>query len=351
MSNSTSPPVDPSIEESQSNATERRAKGEFVRGVSNFRHRLGEDSDFPSEPGRYHLFVALNCPWCHRVTLARNILGLAQSLTMDVAFPTRTNEDDLVAENLWEFNPQRLATLTGKTLPECTSETATGNQLRLVKQIYESEGSDEGSVPILYDKINKRIVSNESAEILRMLNEQASQLGSSLSDTERPNLYPLGDDQLSLRKEIDELNDQIYVTINNGAYKAGFSSDQDVYAKAFTNYFTTLETLEKKLAFDDRPFLTGGYITEVDLRLFPTLYRHDPVYYVRMKLNGAKILNYPHLWRWLCRVYALPGVAESNSLAHCRQGYFGRSWNKVVPLGPFYPMDYPEAYKHPELAG
>ena len=84
--------------------------------------------------------------------------------------------------------------------------------------------------------------------------------------------------------------------------------------------------------------------------LFPTLYRHDPVYYLRMKLNGAKILDYPHLWRWLCRVHALPGVAESNSLDHCRQGYFGRSWNKTIPRGPFKPMPYPQAYAHPELA-
>jgi len=90
--------------------------------------------------------------------------------------------------------------------------------------------------------------------------------------------------------------------------------------------------------------------TEADLRLFPTLFRHDPVYYLRMKLNGATILDYPNLWRWLCRVYALDGVAASNSMTHCRQGYFGRPWNNVVPLGPFVPMPYPDAYRHPELA-
>ena len=101
---------------------------------------------------------------------------------------------------------------------------------------------------------------------------------------------------------------------------------------------------------DGRGFLLGAEFTEVDLRLFPTLYRHDPVYYVRMKLNGARILDYPHLWRWLCRVYALLGVAAAGSLLHCRQGYFGRSWNGVVPLGPRKPMPYPDAYLHPELA-
>ena len=154
--------------------------------------------------------------------------------------------------------------------------------------------------------------------------------------------------ETSLRT-IEALNDQIYDNINDGAYKAGFSSNQEVYARAFSNYFDTLAALEKQLASDGRLFLTGNAFTEADLRLFPTLFRHDPVYFVRMKLNGARILDFPQLWRWLCRVYAITGVAESNSLIHCRQGYFGRSWNNVVALGPLYPMSYPKAYKHPEL--
>ena len=336
--------TDTSVEESQTDIAQRRAKGEFVRGVSGFRSVLGETPDFPAEPGRYHLFVALNCPWCHRVTLARSVLGLQDSITMDVAFPSRTNDDDPVAPNLWEFNPDRKATLTDASLSECTSETATGNAYRLVKQIYQDEGSDEQSVPVLYDKKTKRIVTNESAEIVRMLNAQANALGSTMPDDQRPDLYPDG-----LRSEIDALNDQIYVGINNGAYKAGFSSDQTVYATAFRAYFETLDQLEKRLS-DGRDFLTGTTFTEADLRLFPTLYRHDPVYYTRMKLNGARMLDYPNLWRWLCRVYALHGVAEAGSLVHCRQGYFGRSWNNVIPLGPFHPMPYPQAYLHPELS-
>lgn len=344
-------PTRTSVEESQTDAAERRAKGEFVRGVSQFRSVLGDDPDFPAEPGRYHLFVALNCPWCHRVTLARNVLGLQDSVTMDVAFPSRTTEDDPIAPNRWEFQPDRIATLTRTTLPECTADTATGKNYRLAKQIYEAEGSQEASVPILYDKKSKRIVANESAEIIRMLNAQAIALRSTYSDADRPDLYPLGDQHAALRTDIDTLNEEVYIGINNGAYKAGFSSRQDIYAAAFTAYFDTLDRLEARLATDDRPFLTGERFTEADLRLFPTLYRHDPVYYVRMKLNGARILDYPCLWRWLCRVYALPGVAESNSLVHCRQGYFGRSWNNVVPLGPLLPMTYPQAYLHPELAG
>ncbi|MEM6382159.1 MAG: glutathione S-transferase C-terminal domain-containing protein [Pseudomonadota bacterium] len=332
-------------QEDQRDASARRSKGEFVRGVSGFRHVIG-DPDFPVEPGRYHLFVALNCPWCHRVTLARGILGLEDAISMDIAFPNRTGDDDPVAPNLWEFAPNRVATLTGTTLPECTGETGTGERLRLAKQIYQAEGSQEQSLPVLYDKKTGRIVSNESAEIIRMLDAQAGGLrGGSDADRELV-LYPA---DTEMRETIDALNERIYVTINNGAYKAGFSSDQAVYAKAYDAYFQSLAWLDDLLS-DGRPFLIGDNFTEADLRLFPTIYRHDPVYYLRMKLNGARILDYPDLWRWLCRVYAQPGVRENSSLIHCRQGYFGRSWNGVVPLGPQKPMTYPEAYDHPELA-
>ena len=338
------PPTDTSIEEAQTGANKRRASGEFVRGVSGFRHAIG-DPDFPAEPNRYHLYVAFNCPWCHRVTLARNFLGLQDSITMDVAFPSRTDEDDPAGPNLWQFAPDRVAIVTGKSLAECTSETASGHSYRLAKEIYAAEGSPEQSVPILYDKKTKRIINNESAEIIRLLDVHAVALGSSIKAP--LHLYP---DIDTLRNEIDALNQTIYTAINNGAYKAGFSSDQRVYAKAFHDYFEALDQLEAILSHDDRPFLTGSNFTEADLRLFPTLYRHDPVYYLRMKLNGAKILDYPHLWRWLCRVYALPGVAESNALTHCKQGYFGRTWNKTIPIGPVKPMPYPKAYEHPELS-
>lgn len=334
---------DDATQEDQSDAEARRAKGEFVRGVSGFRYAIG-DADFPPEPGRYHLHVALNCPWSHRATLARGILGLQDFITLDVAFPNRTDDSDPAGPNLWQFAPDRRASLTGAPLPECTQETGTGENLRLTKEIYAREGSDEQSVPILFDKHAGRIVNNESAEIIRMLDAHAEALGSTMPN--RPRLVPEDPEAVRI---VADLNERIYATINNGAYKAGFSSDQSVYAKAFDAYFETLIDLEDMLS-DGRPFLTGDAFCEADLRLFPTLFRHDPVYYVRMKLNGARILDYPSLWRWLCRVYAMDGVAEAGSLMHCRQGYFGRSWNGVVPLGPLVPMPYPEAYRHPELA-
>ncbi|NVK32125.1 MAG: glutathione S-transferase C-terminal domain-containing protein [Gammaproteobacteria bacterium] len=330
-------------EESQADIDARRASGEFVRGVSGFRGAIGAD-DFPPEPNRYHLYVALNCPWCHRVTLARNVLGLADSITLNVAFPSRTDADDPSGENLWQFAPDKVPAYTGHPLPECTLDTASGHNFRLVKSLYEREGSDEKSVPVLFDKQSGRIVSNESAEIVRMLNTHAAALGSHLPEHARPDLYPA-----ALASDIDALNTLIFNTINNGAYKAGFSSDQAVYAAAFEQYFDTLNTLENRLS-DGRAFLMGDAFTEVDLRLYPTLYRHDPIYYVRMKLNGARVLDYPNLWRWLCRVYAIPGVPESNSLDHCKIGYFGRSWNGTIALGPILPMGYPEAYQHPALA-
>ncbi|CUJ98640.1 Glutathionyl-hydroquinone reductase YqjG [Ruegeria denitrificans] len=333
---------DISTEENQTEIDRRRARGEFVRGVSGFRHAIGTP-EFPAEPGRYHLFVALNCPWCHRVTLARSILGLGDSISMDVAFPNRTGDDDPVGPNLWEFTPDRVASLTGAPLPECTVDTGTGAGLRLAKEIYQREGSDEQSLPILYDKITGRIVNNESAEIVRQLDAHAGTLGGS---DDRPTIFPKNQ---KVQEVIAALNERIFVTINNGAYKAGFSSDQAIYEQAFTAYFETLTYLDDLLS-DGRSFLTGDTFTEADLRLFPTLFRHDPVYYLRMKLNGARILDYVYLWRWLCRVYAFNSVASAGSMTHCRQGYFGRSWNGVVPLGPNFPMRYPDAYQHPELA-
>ena len=166
-----------------------------------------------------------------------------------------------------------------------------------------------------------------------MLNAHRKALGAPES---APDLYPT-----ALRAEIDELNEKTYQSINNGAYKAGFSSAKDVYESACSNYFATLDELEQRMT-DGRKWLMGEQLTLADVRLFPTLFRHDAIYFVRMKLNQAMIrFDYPHLHRWLCRFYQLDGVAAQSKLEQAKSGYFGRSWNNVIPSGP---KNYPNVF-------
>ena len=207
---------------------------------------------FRQSPGATISLSRSTAPGATASPLARAVLGLESSISMDVAFPNRTGADDPDGPNLWEFAPERRASLTGERLPDCTEETGTGQGLRLARDIYRAEGSSEQSLPVLYDKRAGRIVSNESAEILRMLDRHAEGLGSTRPDR----LYP---EPPELREEIEALNTQIYVAINNGAYKAGFSSDQSVYETAFEAYFAMLSTLEHRLS-DGRPFLTGAAV-------------------------------------------------------------------------------------------
>mmetsp|Transcript_37751 Transcript_37751/g.94656 ORF Transcript_37751/g.94656 Transcript_37751/m.94656 type:complete len:370 (+) Transcript_37751:217-1326(+) len=331
------------VEEDQTNKKEKQAAGIFVRGISTARNKIG-DEGFDAEPNRYHLYVAFNCPWCHRVTLARALHGLEGSITLDVLFPNRTTKEDApLEEGRWQFRPEGVDAPTGRhiTLEECTVDTVLGK--KLAKQVYEASGiTDQTSVPILYDKKKQCVVSNESAEIIRMFTDHAAALG---GKTPR-DLFPA-----RLQPEIEEMETWIYTDINNGSYKAGFSSHGDTYEGAYIAHFKALERLEAKLASHSppSPWLLGGESpTEADLRLFPTLYRHDPVYQGRMKLNYASIREYPHLWRWLCAFHALPGVQAISHLRHVKQGYFGRTGNSTIPVGPpGYPLPL---YASPEAA-
>jgi putative glutathione S-transferase len=196
---------------------------------------------------------------------------------------------------------------------------------------------DQKSVPILFDKQTKTVVNNESAEIMRMMATELKGL-SSRTDDDTVDLYPT-----NKAKEIDDINEWVYKEINNGSYKAGFSSNQDVYEMAYQTYFDALDRLDEMLA--KKMFLTGDKVTEADLRLFPTLFRHDPIYYSRFKLNRAYLWEYPNLWRWMGDMVKLEGMdAVSNAayLAHCKQGYFGRTGNGTIPVGP---PNYPDCYK------
>ena len=328
--------------DSQENAAARRAAGEFVRGVSSARYWIGEDADaskseysYPVQAGRYHIYAAQNCPWCHRVLLGRALMGLEDVITLDILFPSRSTDDEPLGPNLWKFAPQGAKGINGKhvSFPDCTADTVNGKNY--IKEVYELGGvQDQKSVPLLWDKKTATCVNNESAEILRMMGTVLRPL----AKRSEIDLYPE-----ALRKEIDEWNDWVYVNIANGSYKAGFSSNQDVHEKAYQNYFDALDKLNERLA--DRTFLVGNVLTEADVRLFPPLFRHDAVYHNRFKLNKAYLWEYPHIWQWMGVMMEQPGmqpVSDANYLQHCKQGYFGRTGNGTVPLGP---PGYPECYK------
>lgn len=343
----------------QANAAERRLRGEFVRGVSTARHFVvpsitanNNDSSlqqqqqlqiyyYPVEAGRYHLYVAYNCPWCHRVLLGRAVAGLQDAITVDVLFPNRSTEDEPRGPNLWKFETaDGVVGMNGQHVQfpnSCTVDTVMGK--KYVKEIYEAAGiPDQTSVPILFDKKTKTVVNNESAEILRMMETVFSPLSKYYNDTAAMvDLYP--EDKVD---EIQVINDWVYTDVANGAYKAGFSSNQEAYETAYRKFFAALDRLNGMLAV--QTFLVGEKPTEADIRLFPTLFRFDPVYHNRFKLNERYLWEYKHLWRWMGDMMRLPGmdqVSNAEYLQHCKQGYFGRTGNGTIPLGP---AGYPECY-------
>ncbi|GBG29028.1 Glutathione S-transferase omega-like 2 [Hondaea fermentalgiana] len=314
-------------QDDQTNKDSRKAKGEFVRGVSGHRRIITPDGEgegeLPAEAGRYHLYIANNCPWCHRTMMARAVLGLEDVISVDVLFYRRDEDHG------WQFLPdedglrdfeieRRKELLDGQVSTEDSI-----NGLSYAPEIYQMFGSKERSVPILFDKQANEIVNNESSEIVRMF-----ALGFKAFHRDgAPDLYPA-----ALADEIDQLNAWIYPDINNGAYRAGFSSDPKAYEDAFYKYFAAFDRLEDILR--DRRFLTGEHPTEADIRLLPTIVRHDPVYYSRMKLNDRMVLDSPHLYRWLQDMLRIPGVLEATNIDHCILGYFGRTGNALVPPRP-----------------
>lgn len=300
-----------------SDAAARKAKGEFVRGQSSFRDFVGT-AEHPAEEGRYVLVVANNCPWCHRVLLARGILGLEDVIGVDTVFYRRHTEKG------WQFLPDdddlrdyELAQKESLLSVVAEKDRTFGKQF--VPEIYAEFGSQERSVPLLIDTKKRCIVNNESADIVRML-------GTAFKGSQNEvDLYPEG-----RRGEIERLNSDIYKYCNNGAYRAGFTSSQESYEEAHDTYFTCIEGLNDTLARSR--FLTGNDSpTEADIRLFPTIVRHDPVYFVRMKLSKFMIRDLPHLHRWLRDMLSIDGVKRSTLLSHSRYGYFGRSGNNLVP--------------------
>jgi len=304
-------------EQDQANAEERRSKGEYVRGVSAFRHWLGGE-DFPLEDDRYVLFVANNCPWCHRTLLARSFYpGVDKFVRPSVMFYRRGEEgwrflptDDSEFKTFEKERPGLLASIDGSD--------PTNNGFTSAKEIYRlsEPTSTEKSVPILFDTKTKRVVSNESADIVKMF----ARVGG--SD------FPPGSGMADI---IEKINARIYQDVNNGAYRAGFSSHHESYEDAAANYFRALSWLDGMLS-KSKYLVCDATPTEADLRLFPTIFRHDPVYFSRMKLNVAMVRDYPNLNRWFLDMKKLPGILEASRLDHCIAGYFGRTGNNLVPF-------------------
>lgn len=306
--------------------------GRFQRQESAFRNWVTPDGapghsgegGFAAEPGRYHLYVSLACPWAHRTLIMRQLKGLKDAVSVSVAHW-------LLHDQGWTFAPG----------PGVTGDPVNGAQA--LHQIYAAADphyTGRATVPVLWDKTRRTIVSNESADILRMFNSAFDGVGAIPG-----NYYPV-----RLRAEIDALNARIYRDVNNGVYRAGFATSQTAYEEAVAPLFETLDWLETRLSASR--YLTGDALTEADIRLFTTLVRFDAVYHGHFKCNLRRIVDYPGLWRFTRDIYALPGIAETVNLDHIRRHYYEshRTINPtgVVPLGPI--IDFTTPSRTPRAA-
>ncbi|KHA69843.1 glutathionyl-hydroquinone reductase YqjG [Pseudomonas chlororaphis] len=283
------------------------------------------EGGFAAEAGRYHLYVSLACPWAHRTLILRKLKGLENLIDVSVV-------SWLMLENGWTFD---------------TALGSTGDKLDdfdFMHQRYTADTADytgRVTVPVLWDKKLKRIVSNESAEIIRMFNSAFDDLtGNDLDFCPAP-----------LRGEIDALNERIYPAVNNGVYRAGFATSQQAYEEAFDEVFAELDHLEGVLSANR--YLSGEYLTEADVRLFTTIIRFDAVYHGHFKCNLRRIADYPNLSNWLREMYQMPGIAETVDFQHIKNHYYGshKTINPtgVVPKGP--EQDFTVAHDRARLAG
>jgi putative glutathione S-transferase len=312
--------------------------GEFQRQESRFRDWIGRDphsgeARLPVVAGRYHLYVSLACPWCHRAVILRKLVGLEQVLGISYLAPFRDQRG-------WSFTGDRFE------VPSANGEPAWDDQYldRLhrwdfIAEAYRlSDPAFEGrlSVPVIWDTETDRIVNNESGDIVRMIGDPASLGG--LGRAAALELYPEG-----LRDEIDALNRRVYETINNGVYRAGFARLQGAYERAFHKLFETFQWLEALLG--QRRYLAGGRITEADWRLFPTLARFDEVYGLHFRLNYRRLVDYPNLWAYARDLYQQPGVASTVAIDQIKRHYYTThdelNPKKIIPVGPGYDWSEP----------
>ena len=305
--------------------------GRFVRKSASFRNWITSDGNagpsgtggFKAEIGRYHLYVSLACPWAHRTLILRSLKGLEPFISVSVVHW-------FMAGDGWTFEPGE------DVIPD------TINGFKFLHQVYTAAAPDYSgrvTVPVLWDKKSKTIVSNESSEIIRMLNNAFDDLGAKPVD-----YYPK-----EFRLEIDEINKRVYSSLNNGVYKCGFATTQAAYEEALIPLFDTLDWLEDKLS--SNRFLVGSFITEADWRLFTTLVRFDPVYVGHFKCNIRRLMDYPNLSGYVRDLYQVPGVAETVNMQHIKKHYYGShetiNPTRIIPAGPY--IEYSEPHSRADL--
>ena len=301
----------------------KKTGGRFVRTQTQFRNWITADcsagptgqAGYKAEANRYHLYVSLACPWASRTLMIRTLKGLEDMISISVVHP-------LMLEHGWTFEE---------------GEGVIGDPIfkaRYLHEVYTAVKPDytgRVTVPVLFDKKTKTIVNNESSEIIRMLNTAFDGLGVKLG-----NYVP---DQWL--EEIDTVNDFVYHRINNGVYKAGFATKQEVYEEEVTTLFAALDQMEERLAGQD--YLVGNRLTEADIRLFTTLVRFDTVYFGHFKCNLKPLTAYPNLWAYTKRIYQLPGMAQTVNFDHIKRHYYGshKTINPtgVIPMGPTLDWD------------
>jgi glutathionyl-hydroquinone reductase len=308
------------------------AGGEFERQESRFRGWVGVDprdgsaSAYPVQAGRYHLYVSLACPWCHRAAILRELAGLQDAVAISYLAPFRD-------ERGWAFTGEPFADGPGGVY------TDTVNGWDFMSEAYSaSDESFEGrvTVPVLWDTETGRIVNNESSDIIRMMYSEDSLGG--LGNGAELDLYPE-----DLSAEIDTVNERVYDTVNNGVYKAGFARRQDAYEQAFAELFDSFDWLESLLA--ERRYLAGERITEADWRLFPTLARFDEVYNLHFRCNRRRLVDYPNLWAYSRELHQWPGVAATVAMAQIKRHYYTThdelNPKRIIPVGPGYDWSEP----------
>ncbi len=298
--------------------------GKFVRTNAKFRNWVTPDGQnapsgqaFPAEAGRYHLYVSYACPWAHRTLIFRKLKGLEDMISLSVVH-------HFMGSQGWTFHEGDGVIPDPILGAEFLHEVYTAAELQFTGRV---------TVPVLWDKKTSTIVSNESSEIIRMFNGAFDHLGARAGD-----FYPE-----PLREEIDEVNERVYHTLNNGVYRCGFATTQEAYEEALVELFDTMDWLEDRLS--KQRYLVGDQITEADWRLFTTLLRFDSVYVGHFKTNLRRLVDYPNLWAYTRELYQVPGVRGTVNLHHIKHHYYGshESINptRIVPMGPVIDFDEP----------